>query len=87
MTFMLIRFAIIAAVIVALIIIGFTIAIIQKRNGHQDQVRQFVEPIVRNWANASPHRRGRGSVRANVTRTATRSVLNHLDRKNEEDRP
>lgn len=83
MTFMLIRFAIIAAVVVALITVGFTVAIILKRQGRQDQMRHFTAPIVRGWANRQP--RGRG-IRGSATRTAARSVLNYLDDKEERDR-
>ncbi|MFF1919142.1 hypothetical protein ACFVW8_01000 [Streptomyces sp. NPDC058221] len=53
---MLIRFALVAGVLVVLALVVFTIALTLKRRGRLDQVRRYADPAVRAGLRAAARR-------------------------------
>lgn len=60
MEFMALRFLVIGAAVVAVVLVGFVIAVALKKAGKLGQARDFVEPIIRNRV------AGKGGVKAGL---------------------
>ncbi|MFD0379469.1 hypothetical protein [Streptomyces sp. NPDC127112] len=56
LTYMLIRFALLAAGVVAVALLVFAVALVLKRRGRLDQVRRQVDPLARSALRAAARR-------------------------------
>lgn len=82
MSLMLIRFGIIAATVVVLVIAGFTALMLLKRKGKLGAARRYVEPLAHRLAD-SPRRQARrklgGRHGLDWQGAAARSLIDYLD--------
>ncbi|MCP2257547.1 hypothetical protein LX15_001232 [Streptoalloteichus tenebrarius] len=56
MTFLLLRFAVIAVGVAILVVVGFAVLVVLRRKGRLDDARKYAEPVFRAWME---NRRGR----------------------------
>jgi hypothetical protein len=83
--FMLIRFGLIAAGLVILVLLLFTVALILKRRGHIGAARQRAMPVVRAAAqyvnNRNDRRQARGGLRSRgaITSSALNAAARYLE--------
>lgn len=84
MSYMLVRFGIIAAGVAVLVIIGFTILMVLKRKGKMGQAKRFIEPMARRFMEqqGSTNR----PVRDGIRRNATNAIVNYINNQADDER-
>ena len=84
LTYMLIRFGVIAIGIAFLVLIGFTLLLVLKRRGKLSRTREFIEPLARRFSEQKGTTKQ--TMRGNLGRNVTSAVIKYIDTQTDNER-